>query len=207
MRLSTTFHYTHDRAGDIFYKKIYSLNKISDKIYCNIMFNSQNTVYVYNLFKKIKTNMPLLKLECGLIFSTPNFKSYYDNKTYKLFKNINSLYNEKFNYKITDEKNNFTIQITAFNSFNFKNWKCSAGFNTLFIDVFGNVYPCNTIYRSRYKLKNINIKNIFTDGIKSLQLNNTICPVSVCPPCTSLITHNINNETHDILNDTDKYFI
>ena len=64
--------------------------------------------------------------------------------------------------------------------FDFCNWRCSAGFDSIYINADGKIYPCNDIARI-YMDKDNTFPTIADEAATIFK--NYVCDIHECPAC------------------------
>ena len=200
--LFCSYHTSKIMSSDEYVLKLINFGKkYNGKIVSNIMLENntdENSIITYNVYKKIlklcSKKIINIRTELIPIFSTAFYESSYSKYIFKIFESINKIHNEKLSFTLIDNNNiktNFD-KVVGYDSLNFKNWLCSSGECAIFIDPYGDIYPCGGLYTKRRLIYNSRRKNIFNDNIKSL-FNYTICPYNDCVLCVPVEVKNINN--------------
>ena len=171
-----------------FYEKLLQLlnsNKnIKDMIgLISIIYNNlniQQSIITYKKIKKLNLNVGLAK-----IFQFNLSKNVYTQLQLNILNMFNKfLLNEKSMFfdndcfiKEVDNKIEYITGDLSETNNPFISWNCNAGIDSLFIDVNGNIYPCQSMFYTNYKpLYNIyNIYNIYSFNRKTLKCTQKIC--------------------------------
>lgn len=213
VHLFTSYHTNSIMSDNHYLHKILKFNKLYyNKIVCNIMLENEtieHTKNTYNLYKQMikiwkNSNYKKIRTELIPLFSTTKYISNYKKYTYKILETINNLNNEKISFSLIDKNNDKQIvyKVVGYNSLNFKNWLCSSGENAIFIDPFGDIYPCGGLYTKRNYIYTNKIKqNIFKYKNIHTLFKKTICPHDDCVLCVPMKVININNlDTINLIN-------
>lgn len=210
----TSYHTNKMMSGKQYLNKVLACNDYHDKLTCNIMFENdydEEALKLYKLFQKTWNSGIYKKTKTELIpiFSTAYAKSEYQKQSIQKMLAINKLFNEKLPFTIYDSERNVSkdYKVVGVNSLNFYNWKCSSGVNSIFIDQYGDVYPCGGVYTKRnVYYKNIVVKNIFRDKLEDIYVS-VICQSPDCVLCVPLKVENVNKSKVSIYNIKEKFTI
>lgn len=132
-------------------------------------FSTNKIYFLDNAFYTVKQ---LIKYN-NIINSYPNInkitiKTSDQNNTQKLY-SVNDIYRNK-------------------NFYTFKHWLCDAGYNYIYIDITGNIYPC-----LKYREENTHcIGNIL--NLSNIQFKKFICKFDRCPCVWEAKKENILNK-------------
>lgn len=191
---NVTLHLSYHAAfcdPDLFYN---NLETISEKhsVVSSFMVDPLHFEKVYNLFNRVKTNLPV---DCFFKvlrdkFHSENLLSDYDDETLKFLKSIPEIYyydrkefpkeSDKIIWPtkifLNDKLVNWQ-QIVLTKQHSFKGWNCSAGSKRFFINFDGDIFPCSRFQLPEYRYKIGNIKERDINILDS----HLVCPIDFCP--------------------------
>ncbi len=215
-----SYHINDIMTSNDFTKKLMLLiknNNINNRLICNIMLESYSknayrlTYDLYKCLYKLLAHYAEIKIDLELvpILSTENYYSKYSYQEYKLMTHIINFNNTKEKITCIDDNNNVHIMhaLVGYDSCNFRSWQCSAGKNSLFIDMYGNVFPCCQYFKKKTNM----IFNILTMQFSDFNMKNishtTVCAHDQCYFDTPLYAININNISTKICDFSEKFNI
>ena len=109
------------------------------------MLDDKNFDKCIDVYRSFKSKFSLLPIVCNMICDTSSYKTKYSSNHVKQYideckKMINM--QENICIEFIDGRKMNKDYFYVKNNFIFKNWLCDAGKDFLFIDVDGNIYPC-----------------------------------------------------------------
>ena len=199
--LDISYHRTQGVKPDQFLQKVFQLNdNLKEHLLINIMYEPSfvdDCLYTYKQLQiYYKKNKLKNNIELRYLYSIRDALVEYTAQQINTYLKYDDFFNRKntFNIKLKNGKE-YSFRQRLSTVFDFHNWRCSAGFDSIYVNVDGKVYPCNDIARI-YMNKDNNFP-IMTDNIDTT-FKNYVCDIHECPACQSIYAENINNEDHGI---------
>ena len=157
-----SFHYINLNKTKLFLEKLQNclINNINiDEII--VMVTHDNYDICINTYKQIKKYF--YNTGCSLLLKTSNYIPKYSKEQIDKCNII--INNQQLNKDIIVNNNKHINHFELVNNFNFYHWLCGAKKYQIFIDLHGNIFPCQHI--------KIKLSTIF--DYKLIKLQNTIC--------------------------------
>lgn len=173
-----------DRYNKQYIDNICKLNRCFDqsilkqKVFCIIMLEHKNFIEAIKAYKDCISSTTS-DVSLALVSNTNAYRCQYlpyqMHMYYELIKH-NSIYLDNNIYVVDNTGQQYKINDNqlAQMHLNFKNWKCNAGIDRLYVHCNGEVYPCQQYYESNMG----SIGSIF--NIDKLHFTQQICACNEC---------------------------
>lgn len=154
-----------------FVDKFFQLNEhFKQQIFSSIMYEPNYSSLALQIFNSIPNNKCLTLIDAN--------KTIYNEQ--QLFAYLNAKYDKKESYLVRDDSQSYLIseEFLVNNKLNkFKNWKCNALKEGIYIHFNGNVYPCQNYMTNCSKC----LTNIYCqDALYFMSFHSVICPFDYC---------------------------